>query len=129
MSFFKRYFTPQEANRTLPLVKEIVKDILDKGFEARSLVLMLGDDAEDDPEVQALVNQIQDYIGELEKLGCYFKDWNFSMGLVDFPAIIDGKEVFLCWRSDEEEIRYYHTLDAGYAGRKLIPEAYFAGQV
>jgi hypothetical protein len=45
--------------------------------------------------------------------------------MVDFPAIIDGKDVLLCWKSDEEDITFYHEVEAGFAGRKLIPEKYF----
>ncbi len=46
------------------------------------------------------------------------------MGLVDFPAVIGGEEVFLCWKSDEDKLLYYHEADSGFAGRKLIPENY-----
>ena len=59
---------------------------------------------------------------ELEQVGCFYKDWNFTLGLVDFPAIIAGKEVLLCWRSDEPEVRFYHTQEDGYTGRRPIPE-------
>jgi len=120
MGNFKKYFTIEEANRTLPLVKRIVRDILDTGYEARSLIMILGDDAEKNAEVQQLINQIQEYFAELEEIGCYYKDWDFSLGLVDFPAMLDDKEVFLCWRSDEPEILYYHEVDSGYTGRKPI---------
>jgi hypothetical protein len=44
--------------------------------------------------------------------------------LVDFPSIIDGEDVSLCWRSDEDSIKFYHGIDQGYASRKLIPEEY-----
>ena len=63
-------------------------------------------------------------MAELEEIGCFYKDWNFTIGLVDFPAIIDGKEVLLCWRSDEDDILYYHGFEDGYAGRKEIPDKY-----
>ncbi len=121
MGNFKKYFTIEEANRTLPLVKRIVRDILDTGYEARSLITILGDDAEKNAEVQQLIDKIQDYFAELEEIGCYYKDWDFSLGLVDFPAILNGQEVFLCWRSDEPEILFYHEIEAGYMGRKPIP--------
>jgi len=62
---------------------------------------------------------------ELEDIGCYYKDWNFSEGLVDFPAIIDGEEVYLCWKSNEDSIMYYHGINDGFRGRKLIPEYLF----
>jgi hypothetical protein len=67
---------------------------------------------------------VEDLTRELEDLGCYFKDWNFEKGLVDFPAVIDGKDVFLCWHSDEPDIRWYHGLEDGFHGRKPIPEQF-----
>ncbi|NIV10974.1 MAG: DUF2203 family protein [Aliifodinibius sp.] len=119
---FKEHFTVQEAVKTLPLVKRIVKDILDTSHQIRSMGMVLQDKTEDHPQIEELVEQLKSYIAELEEMGCFYKDWNFSIGLVDFPAIIDGEEVFLCWRSDEAEIKYYHEIEAGYAGRKLITE-------
>ena len=59
---------------------------------------------------------------ELEELGCYFKDWDFKVGLVDFPAKIEGEEVFLCWKSDEETLGWYHPIEGGFQERKPIPE-------
>ena len=97
MGNFKKYFTIEEANRTLPLVKRIVRDILDTGYEARSLITILGDDAEKNAEVQQLIDKIQDYFAELEEIGCYYKD------------------------CDEPEILFYHEIEAGYMGRKPIP--------
>jgi hypothetical protein len=82
----------------------------------------LGGDTKDNPEIQNLVDEINGYMKELEEIGCYYKDWNFSIGLVDFPSIMNGEEVFLCWRSDEEDITFYHDIEEGYAGRKSIPE-------
>jgi hypothetical protein len=116
-----KYFTPSEAKKTLPLVRKIVADILDTSREMRLIADEIGSGVEKDPRIQKLADDIEKFIQELEEIGCYFKDWNFSIGLIDFPAIIDGKEVFLCWRSDEEDIMYYHDVDAGFAGRKIIP--------
>ena len=116
-----KYFTPSEAKKTLPLVKKIVKDILDTSREMRLIANEIGESAEKDPRIQKLADNVENFMTELEEIGCFFKDWNFSIGLVDFPAIIDGKEVFLCWRSDEDDILYYHEVEAGFAGRKPIP--------
>lgn len=115
-------FTPQEANQTLPLVRKVVTDILDLGRKIRALSTKIGTDAQEDPEVIELMDQLEELFEELEALGCSYKDWNFSTGLVDFPCVLNGKEVYLCWRSDEEELKYYHDADSGYAGRKLIPK-------
>ena len=120
-----KYFTVKEAEKTLPLVKQIVKDILSKGYQVRTISESMGGEIKDNPEVQQYLDEINDYIDELEEIGCHFKDWNFTIGLVDFPAIINGDEVFLCWRSDEENIEFYHKVEEGYAGRKRIPNEYF----
>ena len=115
-----KFFTPEKATKTLPLVKTIVSDILKKGQCLRSLV-----EKAEDPQVTTacteLQNQIEELMEELEKLGCFYKDWNFQIGLVDFPSIIDGEKVLLCWRSDEQKLLWYHSFAEGYAGRKLIP--------
>jgi len=116
-----KYFTPSEARKTLPLVKKIVKDILDTSRDMRVIADEIGGQAVKDPRIQKLADDIENFMFELEEIGCFFKDWNFQIGLIDFPAIIEGNEVFLCWRSDEEDIIYYHEMEAGFAGRKLIP--------
>lgn len=120
----KRYFTPKEATQTLPLVKRIVSDIQETGQSLTERIRELGADASADPEVKRLADELDDLLQELQDLGCTYKDPSFSKGLVDFPAMIDGEEVLLCWRSDEPAIAYYHSLEAGYPGRKPIPEAY-----
>lgn len=126
--FFKRYFTPGEANSCLPLAKKIVKDILNLSHEIHSLAVILGEDAREHPQIETLMADLEEHLAELEELGCYYKDWNFSIGLVDFPAIIDGRTVFLCWRSDEDSVRYFHDIHAGYAGRQLIPAEYLKSE-
>lgn len=120
-----KYFAPWEAVKTLPLVKKIVSDILSDASQIRSISSALASNIENNPEIIRLTENIKGYLEELEEVGCYFKDWNFQLGLVDFPSIIDGKEVLLCWRSDEESIQFYHGMDEGYVGRKLIPVEYF----
>jgi len=120
-----KYFTPAEAKRTLPLVRKIVKDILDTTREIRLIADDLNGKIEENTTVKKMVEQVNGFMTELEEIGCYYKDWNFTMGLIDFPAVIDGKDVYLCWKSDEEDILYYHEVEAGFAGRKLIPDEYF----
>lgn len=120
-----KYFTPEEARKTLPLVRKIVKDILDTTREMRLLADDLNGKVEEDPAIQKMVQDVNGFMNELEEIGCFYKDWNFTIGLVDFPAFIDGKEVLLCWKSDEDDVTYFHEIDAGFAGRKLIPSEYF----
>lgn len=117
----RHLFTPEQANRTLPLVKRIVGDLLAKGRELREL-------ARHPNEVHAveraplIERELRELVVELERIGCSYKDWGFEHGLVDFPGEIDGERVLFCWRSDEPEVGWYHTPDAGFAGRKPIPE-------
>ena len=120
-----KYFTPAEARKTLPLVKNIVRDILLATREMRLIAEEINGGLEDDIRKKKLANDVNGFLSELEEVGCYYKDTKFQIGLVDFPAMIDGEEVYLCWRSDEEDILYYHEMDAGYLGRKLIPPQYF----
>ena len=114
-----KLFTPEEANRRLPLIKKIVDDILSRGQKLKALALL-----EKTPSVEkeekTLIAQVEALMFELETLGCYFKDWNFEIGLVDFPAVINGQEVMLCWRSDEPKVEWYHGLEEGYPGRRRL---------
>ena len=114
-------FTPAEANRTLPLVRCIVADILKEGARVRAQQNTASPAARHE-DAQKAAARIQSLMAELAQIGCQYKDWDFSIGLVDFPAILNGKEVLLCWRSDEPEVRWYHGYMDGYAGRKPIPE-------
>lgn len=122
----QKLFTPTEANRTLPLVRKITADILERGRELRELTR--GEDMDDLPRgkvdrVHVLESELQEFFRELEQIGCSYRDWGFDMGLIDFPGRIEGEPVLLCWRSDEPMVRYYHSPEGGYAGRRPIPEA------
>ncbi len=116
-----KYFTPAEARRTLPLVKNIVQDILETTKEMRLLADEIGNNVEGNDRIKKMASDVDKFMNELEEIGCYFKDWNFKIGLVDFPGLINGREVFFCWKSDEEDIEFYHELDEGFSGRKPIP--------
>lgn len=114
-------FTPAQANRTLPLVKRIVADVLAKGRELREL--SGGSQAATVGErVPVLERELRGLLGELERIGCSYRDWGFEYGLVDFPGELDGEAVLFCWRSDEPEVAWYHTPEGGFAGRRPIPE-------
>jgi len=121
-----KFFSIAEANRTLPLVKKIVRDILDNASEMRLIAEEIAGNLETDSRIKKLASEIDGFMLELEEIGCFFKDPNFKIGLVDFPSMINGADVLLCWRSDEDEIRYYHDLESGYSSRKPVPPEYFA---
>jgi len=116
----RRRFTPLQANRTLPLVRRIVADILQRGRELRQLATKPMDAAAHSRATR-LQGELAELLAELDHIGCSYKDWGFELGLVDFPAEIDGRAVLLCWRSDEPRVEWYHAPEAGFAGRKPIP--------
>ncbi len=57
-------------------------------------------------------------VEEVESTGCLIKD--LGQGLIDFPAIRNGEEVFLCWKLGEPGIAYWHGLEEGFRGRRPI---------
>jgi hypothetical protein len=62
--------------------------------------------------------QLQRTLGELQAMEVVLRD--LERGLVDFPAMRDGREVYLCWESGETEIEFWHDIDAGYGGRQPL---------
>jgi hypothetical protein len=115
----EKTFTPVEANRALPLVRSIVGDILEKAKELRDA--SPGSERHDDEDLELLQQDILNSVEELEELGCKYQDWNFEIGLVDFPSRIAGESVYLCWRSDEPAVAHYHPIEGGFAARQPIP--------
>lgn len=61
-------------------------------------------------------------VAEVQNLGVLIKD--FKTGLVDFPYEYDGRIVYLCWKLGEEEIDWWHEVEAGFAGRKLLTDEF-----
>jgi hypothetical protein len=126
-----RLFTVEDANRTLPLVRRIVEDVVRQHRAWREKILELdlvassarADEPHDraeqlESEAQLLAREIDGYQRELEELGIQLKDRR--LGLIDFPSQMAGKQVLLCWRLGEAEVGYWHELDAGYAGRQPL---------
>jgi hypothetical protein len=123
----QKTFTPEEASKTLPLVKRIAQDIARVSREwnatrqerLESLQEGRVEHARElESRAEELCYQIEDYVQELEQLGCISKDP--LRGLVDFPARLSGRTVFLCWRLGEEEVLHWHEVEAGYLGRMPV---------
>ncbi len=124
-----KYFTVEEANRTLPLVRRIVTDIVAAHAERVDMIKEYGHVDHDldamaerrrelDEHLHNLTDRINRFIDELEKIGVVFKGFE---GVVDFYAMVEDREVFLCWKLGESHITYWHELDAGFAGRQPLP--------
>jgi hypothetical protein len=69
-------------------------------------------------EVAAALVALSRALNELDAVDVVVRD--VDRGLVDFPALRDGEEVYLCWLVDEDEIRFWHAPDAGFAGRQPL---------
>ena len=126
-----RPFTPELANRSLPLVRRIVEDIVQQfarwQSQVREFELVSASNSVSDPnpraeelerEVAALAAELEHFHHELSRLGVEFKD--YSLGLVDFPAEHEGRPIYLCWRLGEPAVEYWHEVDAGFAGRQPL---------
>lgn len=123
----KKTFSLEEANRMLPLVRKIVQDIAETFRALQNMQEELAAlSARASTENQARLNHLQqslessvekleDLLSELESLGVELKD--FSKGLVDFPSRRGGKPICLCWMLGEDSIRFWHTLEGGFAAR------------
>ncbi len=70
------------------------------------------------PDLAASARELESSVEEIERLGCQFK--GIDLGLVDFPARIDGKTVLLCWQYGEKQIAFWHRADEGFAGRRPL---------
>ena len=123
----KKYFTLDEANRSLILVRRIVLDIVDHYRRLRALhetyqALDEKGDAARAEEARQHYVDITDHLSalreELEDIGCELKD--FEAGLVDFPALRDGHEIFFCWKLGEDKIGHWHAVTSGFSGRRPI---------
>jgi hypothetical protein len=123
---FKRHYTREEARALLPSVKkwltrlQHLRDRLAKLEPRVAQMRQAGEDLggatiEESIRLQA---QLRDVYREFYDREIQIKD--LDRGLLDFPAIVGGREVFLCWEQGEGDIEYWHDLDAGYAGREPL---------
>lgn len=128
----------EEANRMLPLLRQIVVDIMtnweriiykrteleciEKGVDAAG--------SGSDPkareanlqglklELNVLIDRINNYIREVEDLGCFVEE--FKRGIINFPSLHNGRKVFLCWKPDEVSVTHWHELDESFNDRARI---------
>lgn len=134
----RRYFTVEEVERLIPALDGAMGRVMACHAETARVrgalqeaqrKVMLSGGARLDQEfwrsgkarLAAASAELQEKIAEILGLGGVPKD--LELGLVDFPALLDEREVNLCWRVGEQRIRFWHSLDEGYAARKPLPGA------
>lgn len=132
----RKYFTVEEANRTLPLVRSIALDIVRQYKVVHALQQRLSaitsdarrpasdlyseELAQTRAELQTEETTLREYVQELKNLGVELKS---PEGLCDFRAIRDGREVSLCWQPGENEVAHWHELDDPTDRRPLAAES------
>lgn len=121
----RRLYTPELANKSLPLVARIARDIQAEARQIQALWVRL--QAPGHGDRRALEDQLAEHrdafatlSDELTQLGVELKDP--LTGLLDFRARRGGHEVYLCWRLGEGAVAFWHTLDGGFAGRRPMQE-------
>lgn len=127
----ERLITLHEANALIPRLEIIIEKLQRHSRALREHVAevagVTGERPEDvttptllelRPALRPLVEDVEALLAEIHGRGGQFK--GLELGLVDFPAEIDGEVVLLCWQYGEKEIAYYHTIHAGFAGRKPL---------
>jgi hypothetical protein len=123
---FEKHYTREEAEALLPQVRtwlarlNEMRSALERADKRLTSLMQPGNDIGGDLVNRSIrtLADMQVVLGEFQKRDIHIKD--IERGLLDFPAIIGGKEVFLCWELGEENIEFWHDLETGYGGRERI---------
>lgn len=125
---FKRHYTVAQARALLPQVRQSLTELnrlrrqIARDEERLAQRLAFGDDLGG-----PMVNDHLRHLAHLQRVLAWFSAREILIkdpdrGLIDFPALRGGREIFLCWEQDEDDIEYWHELDTGFAGREKLPE-------
>jgi hypothetical protein len=123
---FQKHYTREEARALLPQIRKWLHRLarlrLDIETNDRRLegLLASGQDLGGDMvnKSMQLLAEIKPLLLEFQSREIFIKD--MERGLIEFPALIGGREVFLCWEKDDEDIEFWHDIDSGYAGREPL---------
>jgi hypothetical protein len=132
-----RRFTHAEAQSFLPELDGLLRSAIDlkaeydeaeremQSFQER--VMMMGGVVVDRDKAlesrtrrESIAGKLRAAIEQVQEIGCVIKD--LEIGLVDFPTVYQGTEVYLCWKLGEPAIEYWHGVDEGFRGRKPIDQ-------
>lgn len=122
-----KYYTPKEANETLIVIRPMINEMMQIGDKLRThqpeLWAMVQKSAGNGghPELSKLLtdfDRLDGLMHKIQDMGIQIKD--LISGLIDFPAMYEGREVYLCWKFGEGDIEYWHEIEAGFAGRQRI---------
>jgi hypothetical protein len=122
----ERHFTREEANALLPQLttlltrlREAKDELTDaEAHEALSEAAPTNGGGEQGQQVGVAFLEVRRLLDVVEQAGIVLRD--IDRGLVDFPAVVEGDEVYLCWELGEDEVAYWHELEGGYGGREPL---------
>jgi hypothetical protein len=124
---FRKHFSLEEARTLLPELRRALRDahrrrdvVQQTDKELGAAVQKTGSDVGGEKVSGLLLDMLQlnNQLRHIHEMGVQIKD--FDRGLVDFPHLRDGREVFLCWELEEDDIEFWHDIDAGYGGRERL---------
>lgn len=122
----RRFFTVQEANELIPFLSSKLHEL--RALHQNLRVWEALNPSADDIALRGgmpaparyveLLVSLSELVDDICSEGCQLKD--LDSGLVDFPTIWEGREVFLCWQLGEAEVGHWHEIEAGFAGRQSL---------
>jgi len=127
MSRGKRFFTVEEANALVIKLSAIVEKLRALKMEIASQIpeleptlskAKINGGHKNGANYVLKLTRFYDQINSITEMGCVLKD--VDLGLIDFPSIRAGREVYLCWRLGEDRVSFWHDLDVGFNGRKPV---------
>ena len=122
----ERHFSREEANALLPQLTGLLSQLQEakdeltdtEAHEALSEAAPTNGGGEQGRQVGVAFLEVRRILETVERAGIVLRD--IDQGLVDFPALMDGREVYLCWELGEDEVGYWHDLEGGYGGREPL---------
>jgi len=122
----ERHFSREQANALLPQLTTLLTQLREardeltdaEAHEALSEAAPTNGGGEEGRQVGVAFLEVRRLLETVEQAGLVLRD--IDRGLVDFPALIDGREVYLCWELGEDEVGYWHDLEGGYGGREPL---------
>ncbi|MGH9870143.1 MAG: DUF2203 domain-containing protein [Candidatus Polarisedimenticolia bacterium] len=124
-----KIFTVKEANAALPRLSRLLTGVRDRwrfmsGHQRKPAYMLeeyhIVEEGPVSPDYFKALLAVRRSLREVERIGVQVKD--IDTGLVDFPSRLYGRDVLLCWRLGEEEVRFWHDLEAGFTGRQPLPD-------
>jgi hypothetical protein len=122
----ERHFTLEEANALLPQLTTLLGQLRDskeelidaEAHDALSEAAPTNGGGEEGKQVGVAFLEVRRLLETVERAGIVLRD--IDTGLVDFPALLDGREIYLCWELGEDEVGFWHELEGGYGGREPL---------